>query len=132
MTISVHSSTAALVALENLASTQSNAGAAANPDVVVRAEEGYDARLGEEGYVLHVGSRGVALRAGDGRYAASPRIDSLHQVWFELHQDLLLTLGRERGAWHPVVRDGRFRSPRSSSTRQSRDEPQTCSRLPEQ
>ena len=39
-----------------------------------------------------------ALRAGDGRYAASPRVDSLHQVWFELHQDLLLTLGRERGA----------------------------------
>ncbi len=42
----------------------------------------------------------VALRAwgaGDPRYAASPRVDSLHQVWFELHQDLLLTLGRERG-----------------------------------
>ena len=33
---------------------------------------------------------------GDDRYAASPRVDSLHQVWFELHQDLLLTLGRGR------------------------------------
>ncbi|HEY2388396.1 MAG TPA: hypothetical protein VGK30_15685 [Candidatus Binatia bacterium] len=38
----------------------------------------------------------AALRAGDERYAASPRVDSLHQVWFELHEDLLLTLGRER------------------------------------
>jgi len=38
----------------------------------------------------------TALRAGDERFAASPRVDSLHQVWFELHEDLLLTLGRER------------------------------------
>ena len=32
------------------------------------------------------------------RFVASPRVDSLHQVWFELHEDLLVTLGRERGA----------------------------------
>ena len=38
------------------------------------------------------------LVAGDERYVASPRVESLHQVWFELHEDLLLTLGRERRA----------------------------------
>jgi hypothetical protein len=48
-------------------------------------------------YARRVGTAREALRAGDERYVASPRVDSLHQVWFELHQDLLLTLGRERG-----------------------------------
>jgi hypothetical protein len=47
-------------------------------------------------YARRLGAALAALRAGDERYAASPRVDSLHQVWFELHQDLLLTLGRER------------------------------------
>lgn len=40
-----------------------------------------------------------ALRAvdgGDTRYLTSPLVDSFHQVWSELHQDLLVTLGRER------------------------------------
>ena len=49
-------------------------------------------------YARRLAAALAALRAGDGRYAASPWVDSLHQVWFELHQDLLLTLGRERGA----------------------------------
>ncbi|MDB5026648.1 MAG: hypothetical protein JWO66_337, partial [Candidatus Eremiobacteraeota bacterium] len=44
-----------------------DAGAAANPDVLVRAEDGYDARLGDEGYVLHAGPRGVTLRANTRR-----------------------------------------------------------------
>jgi hypothetical protein len=35
--------------------------------------------------------------AGDGRWFASPALDSYHTVWFELHEDLLLTLGLERG-----------------------------------
>ncbi len=37
-----------------------------------------------------------AIATGDRRYVASPRVDSLHQVWFELHEDLLATLGRSR------------------------------------
>ena len=37
-----------------------------------------------------------AVADGDARFVASPRIDSLHQVWFELHEDLLATLGRSR------------------------------------
>jgi pyruvate,orthophosphate dikinase len=29
------------------------------------------------------------IREGDGRFVASPRVDSLHGVWFELHEDLI-------------------------------------------
>jgi hypothetical protein len=36
------------------------------------------------------------LRAGDNDYFAKPMIDSYHTVWFELHEDLLSTLGFER------------------------------------
>ncbi len=34
--------------------------------------------------------------AGDHRYVASPRVDSYHGVWFELHEDLILLGGRTR------------------------------------
>src|SRR5690606_16804013 len=33
---------------------------------------------------------------GDHRFLVEPRIDSFHTVWFECHEDYLLTLGRER------------------------------------
>jgi pyruvate,orthophosphate dikinase len=33
---------------------------------------------------------------GDGRYVASPRVDSYHGVWFELHEDLIQLAGRNR------------------------------------
>ena len=33
---------------------------------------------------------------GDGRYVASPRVDSYHGIWFELHEDLILLAGRRR------------------------------------
>ncbi len=36
------------------------------------------------------------VAAGHGDWFTSPLIDSYHQAWFELHQDLLLTLGRSR------------------------------------
>ena len=35
-------------------------------------------------------------RAGDHRFVASPRVDSYHSVWFELHEDLILLAGRSR------------------------------------
>ena len=38
----------------------------------------------------------AAARGGDGRYVASPRVDSYHSVWFELHEDLILLAGRNR------------------------------------
>jgi len=44
--------------------------------------------------------RGAAQRAvaGDQRYVASPRVDSYHGIWFELHEDLILLAGRTRAA----------------------------------
>jgi pyruvate,orthophosphate dikinase len=33
---------------------------------------------------------------GDGRYVASPRVDSYHGIWFELHEDLIQLAGRSR------------------------------------
>ncbi|MDP9020051.1 MAG: MarR family transcriptional regulator, partial [Actinomycetota bacterium] len=36
--------------------------------------------------------------AGEGDWLTRPLIDSYHTVWFELHQDLLDTLGIERGS----------------------------------
>jgi hypothetical protein len=42
-----------------------------------------------------------ALRqAGDGdrRYITDPRVDSVHTIWFECHEDFLITLGRDREA----------------------------------
>jgi len=33
---------------------------------------------------------------GDHRYVASPRVDSFHGIWFELHEELILLAGRTR------------------------------------
>jgi pyruvate,orthophosphate dikinase len=38
----------------------------------------------------------AAAQAGDQRYVASPRVDSYHGAWFELHEDLILLAGRNR------------------------------------
>ena len=38
----------------------------------------------------------AAAATGDGRYVASPRVDSYHGIWFELHEDLILLAGRNR------------------------------------
>jgi pyruvate,orthophosphate dikinase len=38
----------------------------------------------------------AAARGGDPRYVASPRVDSYHGIWFELHEDLILLAGRSR------------------------------------
>lgn len=35
-------------------------------------------------------------RDGDQRFVASPRVDSYHSIWFELHEDLILLAGRNR------------------------------------
>ena len=34
--------------------------------------------------------------AGDSRFISDVRVDSLHTVWFEMHEDVLLVLGKER------------------------------------
>ena len=37
-----------------------------------------------------------AVNAGDHRYVASPRVDSYHSAWFELHEELILLAGSSR------------------------------------
>jgi len=42
-------------------------------------------------------ARALSLACGgDGRYVASPRVESYHGVWFELHEDLIRLSGRKR------------------------------------
>jgi hypothetical protein len=38
----------------------------------------------------------LARAADDPRYVVSSQVDSYHQVWFECHEDFLLSLGRDR------------------------------------
>jgi pyruvate,orthophosphate dikinase len=74
--------------LANLAILNSDAGRWLSPLVASLARLGtYAARL----------DRAARLAAdGDQRYVASPRVDSYHSVWFELHEDLILLSGRSR------------------------------------
>jgi pyruvate,orthophosphate dikinase len=51
-------------------------------------------RLG--GYRTRLGQAAAQATGGDGRYVASPRVDSYHSVWFELHEDLIRLAGRSR------------------------------------
>jgi pyruvate,orthophosphate dikinase len=47
-------------------------------------------------YRLRLARANDAARAGDHRYVASPRLDSYHDIWFELHEDLIQLAGRNR------------------------------------
>jgi pyruvate,orthophosphate dikinase len=51
-------------------------------------------RLGD--YRVRLGRAVEAALGGDGRYLASPRVDSYHGIWFELHEDLIQLAGRSR------------------------------------
>jgi len=51
-------------------------------------------RLGA--YAARLGRAADLVVGGDHEYIASPRIDSYHNVWFELHEDLILLAGRTR------------------------------------
>jgi pyruvate,orthophosphate dikinase len=51
-------------------------------------------RLG--GYRIRLSRAAETAQAGDGRYLASPRVDSYHGIWFELHEDLIQLAGRTR------------------------------------
>jgi pyruvate,orthophosphate dikinase len=48
------------------------------------------------GYRVRLGRAAEAVQASDGRYVASPRVDSYHGIWFELHEDLIQLAGRTR------------------------------------
>ncbi|MEO5965699.1 MAG: PEP-utilizing enzyme, partial [Candidatus Limnocylindrales bacterium] len=47
-------------------------------------------------YAARLAAAAAQADAGDGRYVASPRVDSYHGAWFELHEDLILLAGRTR------------------------------------
>jgi len=47
-------------------------------------------------YRERLASANAAAQAGDQRFVASPRVDSYHTAWFELHEDLILHAGRNR------------------------------------
>lgn len=53
-----------------------------------------DARLGE--YIRRLEAAYDRVLAGEHDYVSGARVDSYHTVWFELHEDLLRMLGRER------------------------------------
>jgi pyruvate,orthophosphate dikinase len=47
-------------------------------------------------YGVRLGHALEGAKAGDQRFVASPRVDSYHGAWFELHEDLILLAGRTR------------------------------------
>jgi hypothetical protein len=47
-------------------------------------------------YAQRLGAALDRARAGDRRFVADPLLSSFHTVWFECHEDFLLTLGRSR------------------------------------
>ena len=49
-----------------------------------------------DGYRQRLDQAAAQATGGDGRYVASPRVDSYHSVWFELHEDLIRLTGRTR------------------------------------
>jgi pyruvate,orthophosphate dikinase len=47
-------------------------------------------------YGARLAAAAAAAAAGNGKYIASPRVDSYHGAWFELHEDLIWLAGRTR------------------------------------
>ncbi|HSL57948.1 MAG TPA: hypothetical protein VK866_08915 [Acidimicrobiales bacterium] len=52
------------------------------------------------GYTDRLGAALARVRAGEHEWFTKPLIDSYHTVWFELHEDLLATLGIDRAEEH--------------------------------
>ncbi len=47
-------------------------------------------------YAQRLDRAAAAVGAGDTKFIASPRVDSYHSAWFELHEELILLAGRTR------------------------------------
>ena len=47
-------------------------------------------------YIDRLGAALEFAGMGDGRFLTDPGVDSFHNVWFECHEDFLVTLGRSR------------------------------------
>ena len=58
------------------------------------------------GYGSRLSSALAKVQGGDGDWFTKPTIDSYHTVWFELHENLLATLGIERGREGSSARRG--------------------------
>ena len=52
------------------------------------------------GYLPRLRNALAQVQGGDGDFFTKPMIDSYHTIWFELHEDLLATLGLDRAAEH--------------------------------
>lgn len=63
--------------------------------ILVRLAEAFD-RFGHYGPRLEYALGQV--QGGDINWFTKPSLDSYHEVWFELHEDLLVTLGIDRAA----------------------------------
>jgi hypothetical protein len=63
-------------------------------DALIEALAAHDARFAT--YAARFGAALEGIDAGDHDLVSSPTRDSIHTVWFEFHEDLLRTLGRER------------------------------------
>lgn len=73
------------------------AGLAAVDDEIEPVLEALSAALERYGdYRSRLANARRMLETGDGDWFTRPVIDSYHTVWFELHEDLLATLGLER------------------------------------
>jgi pyruvate,orthophosphate dikinase len=66
----------------------------ADADAWIAPLEGQSTRL--RGYRERLAAAAERAAGGDGRYVASPRVDSFHGIWFELHEDLIQLAGRTR------------------------------------
>jgi pyruvate,orthophosphate dikinase len=47
-------------------------------------------------YGARLAAANEAAQSGNGKFVASPRVDSYHSAWFELHEDLIRLAGRTR------------------------------------
>ncbi len=63
-------------------------------DPLLAALAGHDPRFA--GYGQRFGTALSGVDEGRHELVSSPTADSLHTIWFEFHEDLLRTLGRER------------------------------------
>jgi hypothetical protein len=51
-----------------------------------------------ESYVRRFANSISLVDRGDRDYVCKPTIDSVHNIWFEFHEDILSVLGRPRDA----------------------------------
>jgi hypothetical protein len=63
----------------------------------IKALDGLSARVGRYGTYRDRFERAIG-RVDDGapEYVVSPSVDSIHNIWFEFHEDILTLLGRPR------------------------------------